>query len=127
MVGIGLASAEAEPQCIPELHCAVARDARRGRRGEARRDARHRRAQEFYEGRVVGERGMELARRGGGGGKRRRTREGKKERKETRAQRDSPCSIEAKGGSGRMPIVFSPLGSYGAAREKEKEKKERGS
>lgn len=63
MVGIGLASAEAEPQCIPELHCAVARDARRGRRGEARRDARHRRAQEFYEGRVVGERGMELARR----------------------------------------------------------------
>lgn len=126
MVGIGLASAEAEPQCIPELHCAVARDARRGRRGEARRDARHRRAQEFYEGRVVGERGMELARREGGG-KRRRTREGKKERKETRAQRDSPCSIEAKGGSGRMPIVFSPLGFYGAAREKEKEKKERGS
>lgn len=61
-------------------------------------------------------------------GKRRRTREAKKERKETRAQRDSPCSIETKGGSGRMPIVFSPLGSYADAGEvkKKRKKKERG-
>lgn len=78
------------------------------------------------------EAGIKLAKRGRERerreGKRRRTREAKKERKETRAQRDSPCSIETKGGSGRMPIVFSPLGSYADAGEvkKKRKKKERG-
>lgn len=39
-VGIGGVSAEADSQCIPELHCAVARDTRHGTgRDETRRDA----------------------------------------------------------------------------------------
>lgn len=129
VVGIGLASAEAEPQCIPELHCAVARDtrheAREARRDETRATGVHKNSmREGWWARE--EAGIKLAKRereGRGEGKRRRTREGKKERKETRAQRDSPCSIETRGeGSGRMPIVFSPLGSYAAAGEKKKEK-----
>ena len=98
VVGIGLASAEAEPQCIPELHCAVARDtrheAREARRDETRATGVHKNSmREGWWARE--EAGIKLAK---------REREGRGE------------------GSGRMPIVFSPLGSYAAAGEKKKEK-----
>lgn len=114
-VGIGGVSAEADSQCIPELHCAVARDTRHGTgRDETRRGSSS--GMQKNSMRAGGEKGEEarikLERRE----KERTTATPEtmnkrgQERKETRVQRDSVLDRNERG-SGRIGIVFSPLGS----------------
>ena len=108
--------------------CRCTRHETRGAGGEARRDARHRRAQEFYEGRVVGERGSrnktseEREREGG------RARDGEQERarkKERRQGRKETLRARSKRG-GRVRVVcplFFHLSGPTLLRGKKKRKK----
>lgn len=92
--------------------CPCTRHETRGAGGEARRDARHRRAQEFYEGRVVGERGSrnktsEERERGKGGGQETANKRGQERKKGDKgAKRLSVLDRNEGGGFGSYAHCF---------------------